>query len=67
MLEVFRVHLSEFSRQENDLNKTVDSQALGLLLVKLHGLKEEVAPSSRCLQEIIEEVMPRYEWFKFLS
>lgn len=58
-LEVFRGHLSEFSRQEDELKRAVDAQALGLLLIKLNRLKEEVLPSNRSLRMIIEEVMPR--------
>ncbi|XP_052130991.1 dynein axonemal heavy chain 6 [Frankliniella occidentalis] len=58
-LEVFRKNLSEFSRQEDELERCVDAQPLGLLLVKLNRLKEEVFPTSRNLREIIEDVMPR--------
>ncbi|KAK3932091.1 Dynein heavy chain 6, axonemal [Frankliniella fusca] len=57
-LEVFRKNLSEFSRQEEELERCVDSQPLGLLLVKFDRLKEEVLPSSRNLRGIIEDVMP---------
>ncbi|XP_034255936.1 dynein heavy chain 6, axonemal isoform X2 [Thrips palmi] len=67
LLEVFRKHLAEFSKQEGELERTVDSQSLGLVLVKLDRLKEEVLPSNRRLRDIIEEVMPRIGRDKVLT